>query len=118
MLLTKEQILSQRLPSERISVPWLDDSEIIVRALPHHVIERKAKEDEPEQAFIFVNAVVDENGKRMYTDADLKTISETVDRSLIELVVAAAYRLSSIPQERRDAIKKNWTTLAGATSGE
>lgn len=119
MILSKEQILSKRLGVEDVPIPWEQEQSIRVRALPNHVIEHGEKlQDGTHGQFVFVNAVVDEGGDRMFSDDDANMVGETVDRALIELVVAAAYRLSSIPKDRQEAIKKNWITLAGESSGE
>lgn len=117
MLLTKEQILAQRLPSERVDIPWIQDAQIIVRALPQPLTEI-ASNHEHWKGFVFVNAVVDEAGARLYSDDDAKKVVDTLDQSLIDLVVSKAYALAVIPDDRKEAIKKNWQTLLTATSGE
>lgn len=119
MILTKEQILQERLPTQKLDIPWIEGGEIMIRALPNAVIDRAQRiEDGTGDQYIFVNAVIDESGKRLWVDEDAKTIGETVDRSLIEFVVMAAYKLSVIPEDRRKAIKKNSPIQATETSGE
>ncbi len=118
MLLTKEQILAHRLKTERVDI---GDGEIIVRALPTHVIERAKAVTAPEygeDAYLFVNAVIDDAGKRLYTDEDAGAIAQTVDPGLIALVVSKAYQLAAVPAEMQERIKKNWNALAGKSSGE
>jgi hypothetical protein len=109
MLLTKEQILAQRLPTERVKVPWLDDAEMIIRAMPSHVMQKctQLNGEYGEDAYVFVNTVVDENGKRLYSDADAVDLANTVDPSLIRFVWAKAWAVSQISPERQAEIKKN-----------
>jgi hypothetical protein len=109
MLMTREQILAQRLPVERIRIPWIEDAEIIVRAMPSHVMQKctQLNGEYGEDAYIFVNTVVDENGNRLYADSDAATLANTVDPSLIKFVWAKAWGLSQIPPERQAEIKKN-----------
>jgi hypothetical protein len=112
MLMSREQILQQRLKIEKIEVPWIPGGEINLRALPGHVTQIAA-EMEPSaspNAFVFVNAVVDQNGQRLYSDEDAKLVADTVDNALVQLVVAAAFRISTIPKDRREIIKQRWDT--------
>jgi hypothetical protein len=119
MLMTKEQILQRRLRFETIHVPWIEGGEINVRALPGHVSQIAATMDAKDSpnAYVFVNAVVDGSGNRLYTDEDAKQVGDTVENDLIQLVVAAAFRLSTVPKDRQEHIKKNWATLDGEASG-
>lgn len=119
MLLTKHQILEQRLKTEKLDLG--DDKEIIVRALPVHIVERAEKiqaTDYGPDAFVFVNAVVDEQGKRIYADEDAAQVAEMVDGGLLQLVVSKSYALARLDPETRKRIKKNWTTQPGSNSGE
>lgn len=119
MILTRDQILQQRLPTETVEIPWIEGGQVRVRALPNHVVERAQQlRDGTHDEYVFVSAVVNEKGERLWKDDEAESVGETVERSLIELVVAAAYRLSVIPEERRAAIKKNWPTPDTGTSGE
>ena len=119
MILTREQILQQRLPTEMIEIPWIEGGEVLIRALPNAVIERSQRiDDGTSDQYVFVNAVINEKGERLWKDDDAPLVGDTVDRALIELVVAAAFRISVISEERREAIKKNWPTPVIETSGE
>ncbi len=121
MLMTREQILSQRLATERVKVPWMEDAEVIVRAMSALVIDGMQNKQHQfgSDVYVFVNTVVDENGKRMYSDEDQQMIQESVDPALIQFVWAVAWRLSMPSDEKKAAIKKNLPkTLADALFGE
>lgn len=121
MLLTREQILEQSLPRERCPVPWIEGGEIVVRAVPGHLMVQADQKPDPERpydSFVFVNCVVDDKGNRLYKDSEAKMIADTVDTALIQFVVAKAFHLAEIPEERKDAIKKNWPNQDDETSGE
>lgn len=121
MLLTRDQILEQRLPQERVPVPWIEGGEVVVRAVPAHVMVRADNRDDPERpydALVFVNVVVDEKGNRLYKDSEAKLVADTVDTALIRFVVAKAFHLAEIPEDRKEAIKKNWPTPDDEPSGE
>lgn len=118
MILTREQILEHRLPVEAIDVG--NDMQILVRALPLHVIQKTGEIKSAEfssDVFIFANAVVDAAGKRLYTDADMPMIAETVASPLVQLVVSTAYRLSRVDEVMLERIKKNWKSLGVETLG-
>lgn len=124
MLMSREQILAQRLATERCKIPWLngaESSEIIVRAMSARVIEGLQNKEHKfgSDVYVFVNSVVDENGKRLYTDEDQQLIAETIESGLIQYVWSIAWRLSELSAERKAAIKKNLpTTLGAALFGE
>lgn len=119
MLMTREQLLRQTLPTEVIEVPWIEGGEVRVRAVPVH-IQAQANEmrDKNADAFVFIHCVLDENGKRLYADSDFELVASTMDTGLLQLVVSAAYRLSVLDETKQAAIKKNWKTLAIDPSGE
>lgn len=109
MILNKDSIFAQRRPVEKVAVPWLgEDAHICVQALPAHVLERSRDKKELGDAFIFANVVVNESGERIYQDSDAAEIAEKVSDDLVRLVIAAAFRLAQVPEERQKAIKKNW----------
>ena len=116
MILTPDQ-LRETYALRTESVKLFDgEGELLVRALPTHVMLKAEKEPNPD-AYVFVNAVVGKDGKRYWQDADALDVSFQVSQDVIQLVVAKAYTLSLISDDRREAIKKNWPTLNGATSG-
>lgn len=120
-LLSKEDLLNQRLKTERVNIPWMD-GDIVVRALSYHCKEtmvRKAEDESFNQAsYVFVNCVVDEEGKRLYSDRDAKSVAENVDSDLIDFVVAKVMNLSVMDKDKMEAIKKNSMMSASDDSGE
>ena len=119
MILNKDSILAQRRPIEKVAVPWLgEDAFIYVRALPTHVFEKSKDKKELADAFVFVNVVVNESGERLYEDKDDVAIADKVSEDLVRLAIAASFRLAQVPEDRQEAIKKNWGTLPiGAIGG-
>jgi hypothetical protein len=116
MILTAQQILqTHRLRTEIINVGG--EREINVRALPSHVIAASEKAKNPD-AFVFVNAVVDETGKRLFKDEDVDEVAAEVESDLLQLVSSKAFSLSVVSAERREQIKKNLDTLRGAASAD
>lgn len=118
MILTKEQILERRLPTEAVDIG--DGAQIMVRALPLHVIQQgQALEtkDYGSDVFFFAHAVVDDTGKRLWSDADMSLIAQTVESGIIQVVVGAAFRLARIDDGMLDRIKKNWKSLGVETPG-
>lgn len=122
MLMSKEEILARRLPVERISIPWVNGGEryLNVRALPIHLQQQANGLDKGvnADAWIFVRAVVDDTGKRMFKDEDADNIAETIEDALLKVVAFAAYRLAQPTKEQAEAIKKNYESLRPANSGE
>jgi hypothetical protein len=119
VILTKEQILERRLPTEAIDIG--DGMQIMVRALPLHVIQQSQSltaTDYGSDAFLFSHAVVSESGQRLYADADIPMLAQTVESSVIQLVVSAAFRLARIDEGMLERIKKNWKSLGVETPGE
>lgn len=119
MILTKEQILARRLPIEAVDIG--EGQEIMVRAVPLHVIEQSRSVETKEygsDAFLFAHAVVDATGNRLYTDADIPMLAQTVQTSIIQLVVAVTFRLAKIDDAMLEKIKKNWKSLGVEKSGE
>lgn len=119
MILTKEQILAKRLPIEAVDVG--EGAQILVRALPLHIVQQSQHINSIEytsDAFIFVHAVVDESGNRLYTDAEIPMIAQTIETSLLNLVVSTSFRLGKIDDVTLERIKKNWQTLGISLSGE
>ncbi len=51
--------------------------------------------------------MVNEKGKRVYSDNDIAKIADTVDTALIDLVVDEANRLSAVSDERKASLKKS-----------
>lgn len=114
MILSREKLLAQTLRIERLTIPWIEGDggpqEVIVRALPFHVLERLQKLDsatENVQAIVFVQSVVDESGNRLFKDEDATLVGEKVDSSLLALVTATAYRLSTPTAAQAEALKKS-----------
>jgi hypothetical protein len=118
-VLTREQILERRLKVERVTIPGTND-EILVRAAPIHVVEKMHSVESPDygaDAYVFVQCVVGEDGKRLYKDEDAALIAQTIERGLLLLVSSKAISLGVLPKEVEDEIKKNWKSLPGAPSG-
>jgi hypothetical protein len=116
MLLTPSQVLQQHaIRTERIRIFDTED-EVIVRALPTHVIERAPRERSPD-AYIFVNAVVDESGARYWTDEQAAEVADKVAPDVVQLVSSKAYALSTVNEARANEIKKNLKALAGEGTG-
>ncbi len=112
-LLSKTDLFEQRLPTNRIPIPWLE-KEIIVQGMSMRALDAYARllvsgEDSgiSPRTFIFVQCVVNGKGKRVYSDSDITKIADTVDTALIDLVVDEADRLSKVTDERKAAIKKS-----------
>lgn len=120
MLLTREQILSQKLPTKTIKVPWIEGGEIMLRAIPAWVQNRSMQDKEitDPDALVFVHAVIDQDGNRIYKDEDADLIANEVDTALIRLVAFESIRMSEISEEKKEAIKKNYPAMAGALFGE
>lgn len=116
MILTAQQILeTQKHRTEPVELA--QGQEVLVRSLPAHVVDgsQKAKNSD---AYIFAHAVVDESGKRLFTDDQIDQIADTVASDVLSLVASKAFSLSIVPEARREEIKKNWQTLRGGNSGE
>ena len=116
MILTAQQILETQ--KHRIEpVVLAEGQEVLVRSLPAHVVDgsQKAKNSD---AYVFVHAVVDSAGKRLFTDEQVDEVAETVSSDVLSLVASKAFALSIVPEVRQAEIKKNWQTLRGARSGE
>ncbi len=122
MLLSREETLSQKLEQRHIDVPWITDEagkakQLIVqqmsaRALDEYrwILTSKDVADirrSSPNAFIFVNCVVDEEGKRVYGDNDINVVQDTVDPDLIDLVVQAVDQMAEASEERKEALKKS-----------
>lgn len=119
MILTKEEILKRRLPTELVDVG--EGAQIIVRALPLHIVQQSQHINSTEysqDAFIFVHAVVDESGTRLYADSDITMIAQTIDTSLLNLVVSTSFKLGKVDDATLERVKKNWQTLGISISGE
>lgn len=117
VMLNRDDILKiSDLITETVSVPeW--DGDVLVRAMTG--VER----DEFEQAVFpngqkdFANirarlcslSIVDENGRRLFEDADLVNLGEKNAKAL-DKVFAVAKRLSGIGKTEMDALKKNLKT--------
>lgn len=123
-LLSADEIRAHRLPTERLTCEWMDPPrDVIVQALPGYFVEwiQRQTKDSPEfkaEAHVFVKALVDENGKRMFSDGDVDTVAERFDPALIEAVVAKAYFLSALSEETIAAVKKSLRIPAAEPSGE
>ena len=116
MILSKDQFFEAfAVKTENVRIA--DDKELRVRQIPSHVAA-KFRQHENQEAFIFVNVVVDGEGKRYWSDDDIPTVVEKVDPSVVALVISRAWVLTDIEPERAEEIKKNWRTLRGETSGE
>ena len=116
MILTAQQILETQ--KHRIEpVALAEGQEVLVRSLPAHVVDgsQKAKNSD---AYVFVHAIVDSAGKRLFTDEQVDEVAETVSSDVLSLVASKAFSLSIVPEVRQAEIKKNWQTLRGARSGE
>lgn len=119
MLMTREQLLQQTLPTEVIDVPWIEGGQVCVRAVPVHIQSRAMEmKEQNADAFVFIHCVLDDKGARLYTDKDLDIVSATVDTALLQLVAGTAYRLSLLDETKQEAIKKNWLSLDTDHSGE
>lgn len=134
MFLTREKLLEQKLQRTTIDVPWIKDNDGNAAKLVVQQMSAKAMDEyrwllttkdrdeirkSSPNSFIFVNCVVDEDGKRLYTDEDLTLIAETVDPDLIDLVVQAVDEMTEASDERKDALKKSSTTpLSAVASGK
>lgn len=125
MLLSKAEILAQRLPTEKVPIPWIEGGDtgeafLIVRAIASHQVQRAMRmgSDEFPDAWVFQQCVIDENGSRVFDEKDVQQIAETVETSLIELVVATAYRLAEVPADRREYIKKKSPSPPTRGSGD
>lgn len=125
MLLSKAEILAQRLPTEKVPVPWIGGGDagerfLLVRAIASHQVQRAMRMEASDfpDAWVFQQCVVDENGARVFEEKDVAQIADTVDTSLIELVVATAYRLAEVPAERREYIKKKSPSQLTRGSGD
>ena len=94
-----------------------EGQEVIVRALPAHVVDgaQKAKNSD---AYVFVNAVVDASGARLFKDDQIDSVAESISSDVLQLVSSKAYALSIVPKDRQEEIKKNWQTLRAEPSGE
>ena len=116
MILTAQQILdTQKHRVETIDLG--EGKEVLVRALPSHVVDNRLKAKDAD-AFIFIHAVVDEKGKRLFADEQLEEVTDTVSSDVLQLVASKALTLSIVSKERREEIKKNWKTLVEDASGE
>jgi hypothetical protein len=116
MILTANQLLSDhRHKTARVAIA--EGQEVIVRSLPSHVIE-KAQQQKSADAWVFVNAVVDEQGKRLFKDEQAEEVAECVAADIMQLVTSKAFALSAVSSERKEEIKKNWEILRGSNSGE
>jgi hydrogenase maturation factor len=116
LILTAQQILDTQ--KHRIEpVTLAEGQDVLVRSLPAHVVDewKKAKNGD---AYVFVNAVVGQDGKRLFTDEQVDHVAETVSSDVLSLVASKAFSLSVVPQVRQEEIKKNWQILHGAPSGE
>ena len=119
MILNKDSILAQRRPIEKVAVPWLgEDAFIYVRALPTNVFEKSKVKAVLGDALVCVRGVVGVSGGRGYEDKDDVAIADKVSEDLVRLAIAASFRLAQVPEDRQEAIKKNWGTLPiGAIGG-
>lgn len=126
-VLTRDELFAQTLPTERVPLPWLgNDKEVIVRGMSARALDAYARmivgNDDPNsspRSYVFVQCVVNEDGKRLYSDEDLDQIADNVDTAIIDVVVDAANRMSEISEERKAALKKTLTTpLTAVPSGE
>jgi hypothetical protein len=115
MILTAEQILKTQ--KQRVEpVPLGGGHEVLVRSLPSHVVDdsQKAKNSD---AYVFVHAVVGEDGNRLFKDDQVDEVAETIASDVLNLVASKAFALSVVPEARRAEIKKNWAILHGEPSG-
>lgn len=111
-LLTKEQILSASdRPYEDVNIPeW--GGTVRVRLWGGWERDRwdalKTNGTTPDDARAAIAAfsLVDEQGNRMFTDADVKRLSEKSGLAL-DKVLAAVFRLNGIGQDELEDAKKN-----------
>jgi hypothetical protein len=116
MILTPDQLReTHALRTEKVKL-FGTEGELLVRALPVHVMALADKQPNPD-AYVFVNAVIDNAGKRYWQDSDALDVAFQVSQDVIQLVVAKAYSLSIVSEERKEEIKKNWPTLPAEASG-
>lgn len=88
-----------------------------MRSLPAHVVEKAQKADKSD-AYVFVNAVVDASGKRIFADDQVDAVADSVASDALQVVVSKAYALSVVSTARQEEIKKNWEILRGSRTGE
>lgn len=116
MILTAQQILeTQRQRVEKLDLG--DGKEVLVRSLPAHVVDGQQKAKNAD-AYVAVNALVDEQGKRLFTDDQVDLVAENIASHVLSLISSKAFSISIVPEARREEIKKNWQILRGDSSGE
>lgn len=105
MILNAAQLREQFAPkTERVQI-FDTGHEVIVRALPAHIMDQASGHPKSD-AFVFANAVVDEQGKRYYTDEQVNEIADTISHEVVHFVALKAYQLGSVSPERQEVIKK------------
>jgi hypothetical protein len=118
LILTAQQILEHhRYRTEVVSIG--EGQEVIVRTLPAHVVDgSRDKEVKNSDAYVFVHAVVDENGKRLFADEQVDEVAETISSDVLMLVASKAFAMSVVSDARKLEIKKNWQILGIDPFGE
>jgi hypothetical protein len=117
-LLTKAQILAAEVPVELIDVPeWAvnGDSQVRVRGLSagerEHMQRQLAAlpEDAPDDlltARMCALCIVDENGQRVFSDAEIPALSR-VGWKGVDRIVQTIYRLSAMGAHALEDARKN-----------
>ena len=119
-LLSREQILeAQDLVTERVEVPeW--GGAVMVRSLTAAQMERvqehiRGKGVKGATASLVAMAVVDEAGKRLFTDADLAGLGKK-GMAAMQRVLRVVMRLNALERESLEALAKNSANGQGDVS--
>lgn len=124
MALTGEQLLQAKLPQEVLQIPGL--GEVYVRGMTgkelnqwqqemlHRRKESKADLDPHYSASIAIRVACDENGKRLFTDKQLESVSN-LPAFVTEPISDCGARLSGMGAAAREEIAKN--SLTGPSAG-